>query len=80
MYLTADFLIKVNNIKTVSNNITLRKVNVKPYGFNKMNIDKNLVEDKLYQITGQFNERKIYVCKNLVNISTQDTPFYDGNG
>ena len=36
MYLTADSLIEINNIITVSNNITFRKVNVKPYGFDKI--------------------------------------------
>ena len=40
MYLTVDSLIKTNNIITGSNNITLRKVNVKPYGFDKMYMDK----------------------------------------
>ena len=42
MYLTVDSLIKVNNIITGSNNITLRKVNVKPYAFDKMCMDKEL--------------------------------------
>ena len=36
MYLTLDSLIETNNIITSSNHITLRKVNVKPYGFDKM--------------------------------------------
>ena len=40
MYLTVDSLIEINNIITGSNNITLRKVNVKPYGFHKMYMDK----------------------------------------
>ena len=48
MYLTVDTLIETNNIITGSNNITLRKVNVKPYGFDKMYMDKELIEDKLY--------------------------------
>ena len=50
MYLTVYSLIEMNNITTGSNNITLRKVNIKPYGFNKMYMDKELIEDKLYQI------------------------------
>ena len=50
IYLTDDFLIEINNIRTNSNNITSRKVNVKPYGFDKMYMDKELMEDKLYQI------------------------------
>ena len=35
MYLTVDSLIEINNITKVSNSITLRKVNVKSYGFDK---------------------------------------------
>ena len=63
MYLIVDSLIKVNNIISGSNNITLRKVNVKPYAFDKMCVDKELIEDKLYQIIDQFNERKITSTK-----------------
>ena len=58
MYLTVDSLIEINNIITGSNNITSRKVNVKPYGFDKMYTYKELIEDKLYQIIDQFDERK----------------------
>ena len=36
MYLNVDSLIDMNNIITGSNNITLRKVNVQPYGCDKM--------------------------------------------
>ena len=57
MYLTIDFLIEINNTITGSNNITSRKVNVKPYGFEKMYMGKGLIEDKLYKIIDQFNER-----------------------
>ena len=35
MYLTVDFLIEITNKVIGPNNITLRKFNVKPYGFNK---------------------------------------------
>ena len=59
VYLTVDSLIEINNIITSSNNITLRKVNVKPYGFDKVYMDKDLIEDKLFQITDPFNERKV---------------------
>ena len=57
--MTADSLIEINNILTGSNSITLRKVNVKPYGFGKMYIDKVMIEVNLYQIIDQFNTRKI---------------------
>ena len=43
-------MIEIDNIITGSNNIPLTKVNVKPNGFNKMYMDKELMEDKLYQI------------------------------
>ena len=50
MYLRIDSLIEINKIITGSNNI-LRKVNVKPYGFDKMYRDKELIEVKLYPCT-----------------------------
>ena len=34
------------------------KVNVKPRGFDKIYMDKNLIEDKLYELVDQFNKRK----------------------
>ena len=48
MYLVVGSLMKISNITSGSNNITLRKVNVKPYGIDKIYIDKALIEDKLY--------------------------------
>ena len=36
MYLTVDSLININNIITCLNNITLRKANDKPYGYEKI--------------------------------------------
>ena len=45
MYLTVDSLIQINNIITGSNNITLRKLNVKPNRFDKMYMDKELIGD-----------------------------------
>ena len=49
-YLTVDSLIKLNNIITGSNNITLRKVDLKPYRFDKMYIVKDIIEDQPYQM------------------------------
>ena len=63
IYLTVDSLIKVNNIKTGLNNITLRKVSVKLYEFNKINMNKKLIDNKLYQIIDQFNGRKVTSTK-----------------
>ena len=38
-YFTGDSLIGINNIITGSNNITLKKVNIKSYGYDKMYMD-----------------------------------------
>ena len=71
MYLKVESLIEINNIITGSNNITLRKVNIKPYGFDKMYMDKELTEDKLYQTIDQFNERKFTSTKFYSILNTQ---------
>ena len=60
MYLTVDPLVEINSIITGSINITLRNLNVKPYEFDKMYMQKQLIEDKHYQITDQFSE-KLYL-------------------
>ena len=70
MYLTTDFLTEINNTITGWNNITSRKVNVKPYEFDKMYMDKDQIENKLYEIIDEFN---------LIFIN-ETRPFYDGNG
>ena len=49
-------MIDTNNIVTDLNNVVLRKVNVKPYQYNKMYVDKNLAGDNL--LIDQFNERQ----------------------
>ena len=59
MYLTVDSLTDINNIITGLNNITLRKGNVKQCGYVKMYMNKDLIEDKLYQFVDQLNEKKI---------------------
>ena len=50
VYIKNSF-IEINNIITSLNYITLRKANVKPYGFDKMcmDMDKELKEDKIYK-------------------------------
>ena len=72
MYLTVDSLIEINNLVTGSNHITLRKVNVKSYGLDKMYMEKELIEDKLYQMIYQFNEKKNYIYKVLFNTLKQN--------
>ena len=80
MYLMADSLIEKNNIITGTNNITLRKVDVKPYGFDKMYMDKELIENKLYEIIDRFSERKITSTKSYSIPLNKRHLFYDGNG
>ena len=72
MYLTVDSLIEKNKIATGSNYITFRKNNVYSYGLDEIYIekylieiymDKQLIENKLYQITDQFNESRITPVK-----------------
>ena len=80
MYLTVDSLIEINKITTGSNNIALRKVNVKLFGFDKIYIDKEFIEDKLYQIIDQFNERKNTSTKFYSTLLNKINSFFDGNG
>ena len=49
IYLIVNSLIKINYIITGSNKFTLGKVRLNPYEFEKMYVDKDLMEDKLYQ-------------------------------
>ena len=63
MYFTVDSWTEISNIITDSNNITLRKVNGKSYGFDNMYQDKELIEDKFYRIINQFNEKEINTTK-----------------
>ena len=80
MYLTIDSLKGINNIITGSNKITLKKINVKPYRFGKLYMNKDLVEGKLYQIIDQFNKRKIMPVKSYSTFLNDINPFHDGNG
>ena len=76
MYLTVDSLIEINYIIADSNKTALIKVNVKPYGFDKINVDKELIEDKLYQIISMKSTSAKFYSLFLNKIQ----PFYDGNG
>ena len=78
-YLAVDSLIETNDLIAGSSNITLRKVIVKPHRFDKLYMDKDLIEDKLYQIINQFNERKIMSAKFYSVLLNQINPFFDGN-
>ena len=80
MYVTVDLLIDINNIITGSKNITLRKFNVKPYVYDKMYMDKDLIEDKHYKLIDQSNERKINYKDFYFALLGKISPFYDENG
>ena len=80
MYLTADSLIEINNIITGSSGITLIKVNVKPCGFDKTYMDKDLIEDSPYQTIYQFKEKKITATKIYSRLLNKIHPLYDGSG
>ena len=67
-------------IVTVSNNITLRKVDVKPHEFDKVFMEKDLIEVKLYQIIDRFNNKKIASVKFYSIHPSKVHPFYDENG
>ena len=41
-----------------SSNDNMRKDNVKPYGYGKMYMDKDLVKDKLYHLIESINQFK----------------------
>ena len=43
-------------------------------------MSKDLIEDKLYQIIDQFNERKITNVKFYTILLNKKHPFYGGNG
>lgn len=58
LLLTVDLLITLDNIITDSQNIGLRDINVKR-GFDKIFMDKSLIEPALYQLVDEFNERKV---------------------
>ena len=74
------YLTDINNIITGSNGITLRKVNVKWYGYDKIYIDNYLIEDKLYKLIDQLNERKINQLELWFAILDNIHPFHYGNG
>ena len=80
LFLTVDSLITLNNIITNSNNIFLRRVNVKPAGYNKQYMHFDKIESELYRLIDQFNDRfisKRYFIKKFLN---EIYPFLDGNG
>ena len=77
MHLTVDSFIDIKNIITGSNNVTSNKVNVKVWGYNKMYIDKDLMEDNLHELIDEFNEKKINHMDFYFAFLSNIHPFYD---
>ena len=80
LFLKVDSLIILKNIITGSRNITLRDINVKAASFGKVYMDKSLIKPALYQLVGEFNERKVThkeFCNTFLSLIH---PFQDGNG
>ena len=53
----------------------MRNVYIKPYGFDKMYMDRNLIEDKLFQRIDQFNGKKVKPVKFYVKLLYEVYPF-----
>ena len=62
------------------NNITLRKVNIKPYRSDKIYMAKDLIEGKLDKLIYQFIERKINNRDFCFVLLDNIDHFYEGNG
>ena len=80
LFLTVDSLIIVNNYITNSNNILLRKVNVKPKFCNRQYMDFKQIESELYLLVDLFSERKVSIRCFCNKFLDERHPFLDGNG
>ena len=80
LFLTVDSLITLNNIITNSNNFFLRRVNVKPAGYNKQYMHFDQIEVELYRLIDQFNDRYISKRYFIKKFLDEIHPFLDGNG
>ena len=80
MHLTVELLIDIYSIISSSNNITLKTVNAKLHGFEEIYMDKDLIEDELYQLIDQLDERK--TNRRYFSLALIDNihPFHDWNG
>ena len=78
--LTVDSLTVINNMITALDIITLRKVNVKLYGVDKMYTSKDIADYKLYKIIDQFIERKTIPIKFYSILPSIIHWLYDWNG
>ena len=71
MFLTVDYLVQLNNLITRSNNLELRKVNVRPAGYyTEFYMDWHDIESALYALVDHFNDcliTKKDVCERFLN-------------
>ena len=79
MHLIVDSLIDINNLINSLNNVTLGKVNTKPYGCDKIYMDENLIEDEQYQLLERFSKRKINHRDFYFALLDNTYPFCDDN-
>lgn len=56
-------LVNLINIFIIFVQLIFRKDNVKSYGFDKIDMNEDLIKDKLYEIKDQFNKRKMIPAK-----------------
>ena len=80
LFLTVDSLISINNIITGSNNLHLRRVHVKPAGYDKNYMDASKIEGELYIVVDKFNDRLITPSEFCRGFLYKIHPFADGNG
>ena len=79
LFLTAQFLIEINNIILEKNNTTLRMKQVKPAGYNFQYMDYRMILPKLQTLTDNWNSRFL-TPSEFIQKFLKIHPFLDGNG
>ena len=77
--MTVDSLIDIRNIITGVNDVPLGKVNVKPCRYDEIYMNEDFLEDKLYLLVDQYDERKINYRDFYAELLDIIHPFYAGN-
>ena len=80
LFFTVDSLITLNNIIIDSKNYHLRRVNVKPAGYDRQYMHFSQIESELYILIDQFNDRFISKRHFYNKFLNEIHPFLDGNG
>ena len=79
LLLTVDSLITINNVILNTNNLGLRKNDVKPAGYNRKYMSFYHIEPALTGLIDTFNAGKL-IPKTFVETFLKIHPFADGNG